>query len=179
VPAEAVLVDDVVTTGATLVSSAAALRAAGAVVRGGWHTPGRRGGEVAIRRYDPPGERDPEGERMRIEVKGRNTEVTDELRARVERRFAKVGRQVSPLARMEIELSEERNPSVRDSHVAEGTLFLKGVTLRARERSDNMVHSVNLIAEELARQVKRHRDKRRRRRAPEVARPGGELSPGR
>lgn len=105
---------------------------------------------------------------MRIEVKGRNTEVTDELRARIEKRFAKVGRQVSPLALMEVELREERNPSIRDAQVAEATLFLKGVTLRARDASESMVHSVNLVADDLARQVKRHRDKRRRRRAAEV-----------
>lgn len=105
---------------------------------------------------------------MRIDVKGRNTEVTDELRERIEKRFAKVGRQVSPLALMEVELIQERNPSIREAHVAEATLFLKGVTLRARDASDSMVHSVNLVADELARQVKRHRDKRRRRRAGEV-----------
>jgi putative sigma-54 modulation protein len=105
---------------------------------------------------------------MRIEVKARNTEVTDELRARIEKRFAKVNRQVSRLARMEVELREERNPAIRDSQIAEATLFLKGVTLRAHDASDNMVHSVNLVADELARQVKRHRDKRRRRRAAEV-----------
>ena len=105
---------------------------------------------------------------MRIEVKARNTEVTDELRARIEKRFAKVGRQVSQLALMEVELYEERNPSIRESQIADATLFLKGVTLRARDASDSMVHSVNLVADELARQVKRHRDKRRRRRAAEV-----------
>ena len=105
---------------------------------------------------------------MQIEVKGRNTEVTDELRERVEKRFAKVGRQVSPLARMEVELCEERNPSIRDSQIAEATLFLKGVTLRARDASNSMSHSIKLVADDLARQVKRHRDKRRRRRAAEV-----------
>ena len=105
---------------------------------------------------------------MQIEVKGRNTEVTEELRERVEKRFAKVGRQVSPLARMEVELCEERNPSIRDSQIAEATLFLKGVTLRARDASNSMTHSINLVADDLARQVKRHRDKRRRRRAAEV-----------
>jgi putative sigma-54 modulation protein len=105
---------------------------------------------------------------MQIEVKGRNTEVTDELRERVEKRFAKVGRQVSPLARMEVELCEERNPSIRDSQIAEATLFLKGVTLRARDASSSMSHSIKLVADDLARQVKRHRDKRRRRRAAEV-----------
>jgi putative sigma-54 modulation protein len=48
--------------------------------------------------------------------------------------------------------------------VAEATLRLKGTTLRAKEASDNIGHAVNLVAEDLARQVKRHRDKRRGRR---------------
>ncbi len=101
---------------------------------------------------------------MRIEVKGRNVTVDEELKARAERRFEKVARQVSALARLELELYEERNPSIRDSQVAEGTLYLKGVTLRARDASEDLGHSINLVADELARQVKRHRDKRRGRR---------------
>jgi putative sigma-54 modulation protein len=101
---------------------------------------------------------------MRIEIKGRNVTVGDELRGRIERRFQKIGKQVSELAEMEIELCEERNPSIAASQVAEATLRLKGVTLRAREASDNMVHSINEVADELTRQVKRHRDKRRKRR---------------
>ena len=101
---------------------------------------------------------------MRIELKGRNVPVGDDLRERVEKKFGKVARQVSPLAELEIELWEERNPSIRQSQVAEVTLHLKGVTLRACERSDDMGHSINLAAEDIARQVKRHRDKRRRRR---------------
>jgi putative sigma-54 modulation protein len=109
---------------------------------------------------------------MRIEIKGRNVEVGDDLRTRVQKKFEKVGRQVSPLAQMEIELKEERNPAIHDSQVAEATLHLKGVTLRARERSDDMGHSINLVAEDLARQVKRHRDKRRGRRRSRGAQPG-------
>ena len=109
---------------------------------------------------------------MRIDVKGRNVTVGDELRERVERRFARVGRQVSPLAHMEVELCQERNPSIRDSQVAEATLYLKGVTLRAREASDSMVHSINLVSDDLARQVKRHRDKRRGRRHAARVEPG-------
>jgi putative sigma-54 modulation protein len=48
--------------------------------------------------------------------------------------------------------------------VAEATLYLKGVTLRAQDASPEMLHSLNLVVDELARQVKRHRDKRRHRR---------------
>ncbi len=101
---------------------------------------------------------------MRIEVKGRNLQVTDELREVVARRFDKVGKQVSDLALLEIELSAERNPANPDGQVAEATLHLKGATLRARERSDDMGHSINLVADDLARQVKRHREKRAGRR---------------
>ena len=102
---------------------------------------------------------------MRVEVKGRKGfAVDDEIRAKVEKKFAKIARQVSPLAQLEVELKEERNPSIRESEVAEVTLHLKGTTLRARERSTDMGHSINLLADDLARQVKKHRDKRRARR---------------
>jgi len=106
---------------------------------------------------------------MQIDVKGRNVTVTDELRAHAERRLRKVARQVSDLARLEIEISREPNPRVADSEVAECTLYLKGVTLRARDASPEMLHSLNLVVDELARQVKRHRDKLRRRREAHAA----------
>jgi putative sigma-54 modulation protein len=108
---------------------------------------------------------------MRIDVKGRNVTVDEQLRERIERKFAKVARQVSELAEMEVELSEERNPAIRESQVVEITLHLKRATLRVREASEDMAHSVNLAAEDLSRQVKRHRDKRRRRREAHSASP--------
>ena len=71
---------------------------------------------------------------MKIEVKGRNFAVTDEIREKIEKRFEKVGKQVSELATLEIELSEERNPSIREKCVAEATLYLKGATLQGQGR---------------------------------------------
>ena len=101
---------------------------------------------------------------MRIEIRGRNTPVPEGLRQHVEERFmARIGKQVSDLAQLEIELLVERQ-----DQVAEATLHLKGVTLRAREASSDMTHSVDLVADKLARQVKRHRDKRRGRRESHV-----------
>ena len=109
---------------------------------------------------------------MQIEVKGRNLPVTDELRECVTRRFEKVAKQVSPLAVLEVELSVERNPANPDNQVAEATLRLKGrTTLRARETSRDLKHSINLISDDLARQVTRHRDKRRGRREARSATP--------
>jgi putative sigma-54 modulation protein len=100
---------------------------------------------------------------VRIEVRGRNMEATDELRRHVEKRFARIGRQVSEHAIVEVELAEERNPAIADRYIAEATLHVKGVTLRASEASPEMIHSIHEIAEDLRRQVKRHREKRRRR----------------
>lgn len=109
---------------------------------------------------------------MRIEIRGRNTAVNDALRKRVDERFGKVAKQVSELARLEVELRVERNPAIANGKVAEANLYLKGVTLRAQEGSADLLHSVDLVADKLARQVKRHRDKRRRRRDP--GRPGAQ-----
>jgi putative sigma-54 modulation protein len=80
-----------------------------------------------------------------------------------------VGKQVSELAVLEVELFAEKNPANPEGRVAEATLQLKGVTLRATDSSRDIKHSINLIADELARQVKRHRDKRRRRREQRAA----------
>lgn len=100
---------------------------------------------------------------MRIEVRGRNVEVSDELREQVTKRFRGVGKQVSVLATLDVELSEERNPSIADRQVAEATLQLKGVTLRAREASPEMSTAIHELAEDMRRQVKRHRELRRKR----------------
>ena len=106
---------------------------------------------------------------MRIEVKGRNLPVSEDLREHVSKRFRKVERQVSELAELEVEVFEERNPAIADNQVAEATLHLKGVTLRARAASPDILYSINRCADELHIQVKRHRDKRRKRRESRAA----------
>jgi putative sigma-54 modulation protein len=99
---------------------------------------------------------------MQIEVKGRNLPVTDEMRESCIRRFEKVDRQVSPLATLEIELCEERNPAIANREIAEATLYLKGITLRAKEASPSFLTSINMVAQDISRQVKRYQEKRSR-----------------
>lgn len=120
---------------------------------------------------------------MQIELKGRNVPVSDELREMVEKRFRKIDAQVSELARLEVEVSEEHNPAIPEKQCVSATLFLKGVTLRAQDADRDLRHAINLCEEELSRQVKRHREKRRKRREARAARSaesfgGGELAAG-
>ncbi len=100
---------------------------------------------------------------MRIDIRGVNVEVTDELREAVTSRFKRVGKQVSDLATLEVELREERNPRITDKMVAEATLRVKGKTLRAKEAYPEMLHAIHETAEDIRRQVKKHREMRRKR----------------
>lgn len=101
---------------------------------------------------------------MRIAVKGRNTPVTDELRELVERRFRKVAAQVPDEVRLEVELREERNPAIADRMIVEARLHYRGRTLCADECSRTLRHAIVLCSEDMTRQVKAVREKRRHRR---------------
>jgi len=104
---------------------------------------------------------------MQIEVKGRNLQVTDEIREYAARRFDKIGKQVSDLAVLELEVADENVPG--DPVAAEAVLHLKGTQLRAKEVSKDAKHAINLVGDNMERQVKRHRDKRRGRRESRAA----------
>lgn len=108
---------------------------------------------------------------MQLSVKGRNLEVSDSIRSYAERKLAKLNRQLSDLARVEVELAVERNPSIAESQVAEATVWVKGHTLRARGSSHDMKASIDTLIEKLLRQVKAERDKKtleRRRHGPKI-----------
>ena len=98
---------------------------------------------------------------MRLEVKGKNIEVTPALRSYAETKLAKLQKQLAEPTQVEVELSEEKNPSIHEGAVAEGTIFTKGPTLRAREVSTDIRASIDLLVENLDRQVKRYREKRK------------------
>jgi putative sigma-54 modulation protein len=97
---------------------------------------------------------------MRLQVKGKNVEVTPSIREYAERKLAKLGKQLADQTQVEVELSEQRNPSIAESQVAEATVFTKGPTLRAREASSDMKASIDQLVDKLERQVKRYRERR-------------------
>jgi putative sigma-54 modulation protein len=98
---------------------------------------------------------------MRLQVKGKNVEVTPSIREYAERKLGKLSKVLAAETQVEVELSEHRNPSIADSAVAEATIFTKGPTLRARESSPDMKASIDQLVDKLERQVKRYREMRR------------------
>lgn len=97
---------------------------------------------------------------MRLEVKGKNLEVTPSLRSYTEAKLAKLQKQLAEQTQVEVELSKEKNPSIADGAVAEATIFTKGPTLRAREASPDLKAAIDQLADKLERQVKRYRERR-------------------
>ena len=97
---------------------------------------------------------------MELQIKGKNLEVSEAMRAFAERKLAKLGRMVHDSTRVELELAVEKNPSVAAHQIAEATVWLKGRTLRCKEASRDMKASIDELTEKLQRELAELRDKR-------------------
>jgi putative sigma-54 modulation protein len=97
---------------------------------------------------------------MDVMVKGRNMAVTEALERyateKVER-TAKFFDEEHSVARAEVELIHERNPSNPEPEVADATLFINGTVLKAKEASADMYASIDRMSDKLERQVRRYR----------------------
>jgi ribosome hibernation promoting factor len=107
---------------------------------------------------------------MRLRIKGRHVELSESVRNYAEAKLQKLDKQLAEPTQVELELWEEHNPSIAAHHVAEATIWTKGPTLRAREASTSFESSIDELVHKLERQVKRYKEKRRRR---DVARRNG------
>ena len=114
---------------------------------------------------------------MRLQVKGKNVEVSDTIRRYAEEKMRKLSRQLNDLAEVELELRVEKNPSIAANQVAELTVRTKGPTLRVTQASTDMKASIDQLTDKLLRQVEHYRAKRSRRQVRgNGVQPGGSMS---
>src|SRR4051812_36987780 len=99
---------------------------------------------------------------MRLQVKGKNVEVSEAIRTYAEEKLGRLERQLADPTQVELELAVEKNPSIADNQVAEVTVWTNGPVLRAKEASGDMRASIDLLVDKLERQVSRYREKRHR-----------------
>ena len=90
---------------------------------------------------------------MRISIMQKNTSVADSLKDRIDRKLGKFGRFFDDDLEAVVRLSEERG----GRHVAEITINVDGMVLRAEEVSGDMITSVDKVIDKLMRQIRRHR----------------------
>lgn len=92
---------------------------------------------------------------MRITINTKNFTVTEPMRSRIEKKLKKMDRYFNEEADVQVRLSQEHN--VR--FIAEITLMLGGVMLRAEESTDDMFASIDRALDKIDRQIHRHRTK--------------------
>lgn len=91
---------------------------------------------------------------MRVNVKGKNVEVTDALEKYAEKKVEKLGKYFPSIKEANVTQSVQRN-----WHIVEVTLEGDGILLRGEERTDNMYASIDQVVEKLERQIKRFKGK--------------------
>jgi putative sigma-54 modulation protein len=93
---------------------------------------------------------------MQIEITGQNVEVTQALRAYVSEKMERVERHFDHLISAHFVLKLEKV-----DHFAEGTIHVGGRTqpIHADAVSEDMYAAIDLLADKLDRQVRRHKDK--------------------
>lgn len=113
---------------------------------------------------------------MRLQVKAHRGHVSEQVRAYAEKRLTKLDRRLYQGTLIELMLSRENNPSIRNDHTAEAVIHTKGPNLVARESAETYEAAIDRLVDKLERQIERYRDKRTH--EPRRARQRAELSTG-
>lgn len=96
---------------------------------------------------------------MHIHVNGRNIEITDAIKAYVKEKLGKVANHYDQIQAIDVVLSVVKNPAASNKHVAEVNCKLTSGALHCEETAESMYASIDLLADKLDRQVKKHKDK--------------------
>ena len=96
---------------------------------------------------------------MRIHVNGKNIEITDAIKAKKKKKIGKVAAHYDQIEAIDIMLTVIKNPSVAENHTAEVTCKLITGSVHVAETAESMYASIDLVADKLARQVKKFKDK--------------------
>ncbi len=97
---------------------------------------------------------------MQLQVKAHRGHVSDTVRAYAEKRLGKLERRLYAGTLVEVTMSRENNPSIRNDHTAEAVVHAKGGNIVARESAETYEAAIDRLVDKLERQVERYRDKR-------------------
>lgn len=98
---------------------------------------------------------------MRTTVNSRNFELTDTLRAQIDRKLRRLERITHPDADATVELIVHASRAAETSHVAEVSLVNNGAVIRSVGTGPNMTAALDNLVDRLERQVVRARERPR------------------
>lgn len=101
---------------------------------------------------------------MKLVIQGKNIEITDAIRDYVNQKIERaVSHFESLTTEVDVHLSVARNPRINPQQTAEVTIYVNGSIVRAEESSENLYASIDLVANKIARQLRKYKEKRRAR----------------
>ena len=96
-----------------------------------------------------------------IQIHARDLNVTPRLREYVEKKVSKLDRYLPTISDARVDLAEVKTArSAGDRQVAQLTVHLRGVVLRAEERKDDIYAAVDAVLDKMYRQIERYKGKR-------------------
>jgi putative sigma-54 modulation protein len=95
-------------------------------------------------------------------ITGKNIEVSDWMRQYVEKKMGKLDKYLTSISEVRVELSVQKTKSARDSQVAQVTVRSNSTILRAEEKSDDILASIDVVLDKMYRQIARFKGKRER-----------------
>lgn len=97
---------------------------------------------------------------MQIQITGRKMPITDPIRSYAEEKISRVAKiHDRDDMTVDVVLSVQKNPSVKNKDVAEVTAHMKGVVVRAEEAAPDMYQAIDLVSEKLERQMRKYKTK--------------------
>lgn len=98
---------------------------------------------------------------MKLVIHGKNIEITDAIREYVNQKIEKAVNHFQNLTmEVDVHLSVARNPRINPNQAAEVTIYASGTVIRAEESSENLYASIDLVADKIARQLRKYKEKR-------------------
>jgi putative sigma-54 modulation protein len=98
---------------------------------------------------------------MKLVIHGKNIEITTAIHDYVHQKIEKAASHFQNiLTEIDVHLSVARNPRVTPKQTAEVTIYVNGSVIRAEESSENLYASIDLVADKIARQLRKFKEKR-------------------
>ncbi|NJM47967.1 MAG: ribosome-associated translation inhibitor RaiA [Alkalinema sp. RU_4_3] len=99
---------------------------------------------------------------MKLVIQGKNIDITESIRDYVGTKVEKaVAHFDYLLTEIDVHLSVEKNPRISPAkQVAEVTMYVNGSVVRAQESSENLYASIDMVADKIARQLRKYKEKR-------------------
>jgi putative sigma-54 modulation protein len=98
---------------------------------------------------------------MKLVIHGKNIEISDAIREYVHQKIEKAANHFQTLTtEIDVHLSVARNPRITPRQTAEVTIYANGSVIRAEESSESLYASIDLVADKIARQLRKYKEKR-------------------